>query len=76
MLLHVAVSDAVRNTLIAEGIDQPVENPRRVVPLHRRDDTVPRQADPRIVDYASCTSNPAYAANQSERPTKAQGFCC
>jgi hypothetical protein len=52
MLLHVAVRDAVRDTLIAERVDQPIEYRWRVVPLHRRDDTVPRQTDSGIVDDA------------------------
>ena len=46
MALHVAVGDAVRHALIAEGIDQPIENRGRVVPLHRGDHPASRQADP------------------------------
>ena len=50
VLLHVAVSDAVGHALVAERVNQPIENGGRFVPLHGGDHPVPRQADPGVVD--------------------------
>jgi hypothetical protein len=63
VLLHAAVSDAVRNALVAECVDQPVENCRGVVPLDCSDDAVPGETVPGILDQASRTSNWANPAN-------------
>jgi len=40
--------------LVAERIDQPIEDRRRIVPLDRNDDTVPRQSDPGVIDERPC----------------------
>src|SRR5438874_6585556 len=45
MLLHVTVSDAVRHALVAECIDQPIEDGWRIVTAHRGDDPLARQAN-------------------------------
>src|SRR4051812_41681754 len=59
VLLHVAIGDAVRHALVAERIHQPIEHDGRVVPAHRGDYSLPRQADPGIIDYASRAGNSA-----------------
>ena len=64
MLLHVAISNAVRHALIAQRIDQPIENGRRVVSLYRRDDALSRQADPGIVDQGPGAGILAYMTDQ------------
>jgi hypothetical protein len=50
VLLHVTVRDAVRHALVAQRVDRPIEDRRRIVSLDRRDDTVPGQAHPGIID--------------------------
>src|SRR3954453_1782913 len=54
MLLHVGVSDAVRHSLVAEGVDQPIEYRRRIMSLDRCNDSMPRQTDPSVIDEHPC----------------------
>jgi len=76
MLLHVAVSYTVRHTLIAEGVDQPIEYRGRVVPLHRGDYAVPRQTDPGVVDEAPAAGNSADTANEPDYRPQARWLGC
>jgi hypothetical protein len=72
MLLHIARGDAVRHALIAEAIDQPIENDRGVVPANRGDDAVLCQAYTAVVDEVWRASNAADAADQPDRPAQVQ----
>jgi hypothetical protein len=72
MLLHVAVGDAVRHTLVAERIHQPIEDGRRVVPPHRGDDAVPSQANPSIIDYARRAGHHADVPHEPSGSTQIQ----
>ena len=67
MLFHVAVSDAIRDPLIAEYLDQPIENNRGVVAANRSDYTAPGQPDPGVFDQRWRTRCLADAPDQLDR---------
>jgi hypothetical protein len=52
VVADVGIGDAVRHALVAERVNQPIEDRRRIVSLHRGDDAVSRQADSGVVDNA------------------------
>src|SRR3954470_13995816 len=61
MLLHVGVSDAVRHSLVAECVDQPIEDRRCIVSLDRCNDSVPRQTASGVIDERPCPGDLADA---------------
>src|SRR4051794_41188599 len=71
MLLHVGVSDAVRHSLVAECVDQPIEYRRRIMSLDRCNDSMSGQANSAIIDEPSRTRDLADAAEQLDRSVNA-----
>jgi hypothetical protein len=72
MALHVTPGDAVRDALIADGVEQPIEDDRGIVPLHGGDHTVPRQTDPTVIDEVRRASHLADATHPPDRSTQIQ----
>ena len=75
MLLHVTVSDAVRHALVAECIDQPIEDGWRIVTAHRGDDPLARQANSAVLYDAPSAGNETDTVNKPNRCSKVQRFC-
>src|SRR5207237_1430251 len=65
----------VRHSLVAEGVDQPIEYRRRIMSLDRCNDSVPRQTDPGVIDEPSRAGHLADAAEQLDRSVNARRRC-